>query len=119
MTRHEPLEDRRQVMLRLSKHAEKRFRQRGAKPGFIELVLNYADIEVPVGSNCRSLRVSRRTAHRLNLDDRIHLYAVIVSDDTGEIVTMLPTDRGRRGARYRRRWKGRGWRGARYRRRRR
>ena len=106
-------------MLRLSKHAEKRSRQRGAKPGFIELVLNYADIEVPVGSNCRSLRVSRRTAHRMKLDDRVHRYAAVVSDDTGEIVTILPTEHGRRGARYRRRWKGRGWRGARYRRRRR
>ena len=106
-------------MLRLSKHAEKRSQQRGAKPELIELVLNHADIEVPVGSNCQALRVSRRTARELNLGDRIHRYAVVVSDDTDEIVTALPTERGRRGIRYRRVWKGRGWRGARHRRRRR
>lgn len=106
-------------MLRLSKHAEKRSRQRGAKLGFIELVLNYADIEVLVGSNCQALRVSRRTAHRLKLDDRVHRYAAVVSDDTGEIVTVLLTERGRRGARYRRGWKERGWRDTHHRRRRR
>ena len=108
-------------MLGLSKHAEKRSQQRGAKPELIELVLNHADIEVPVGSNCQALRVSRRTARGLNLGDRTHRYAVIVSDDTDEIVTILPTERGRRGARYRRRSKGRGrgWRDAHHRRRRR
>ena len=95
-------------MLRLSKHAEKRSQQRGAKPKLIELVLNYADVEVPVGSNCQALRVSRQKARRLNLGDRIHRYAVIVSDDMDEIVTTLLTERGRRGARYRRRSKGRG-----------
>ncbi len=106
-------------MFGLSKHAEKRSQQRGAKPGLVELVLNHADIEVPVGSNCQALRVSRRMARGLNLGDRIHRHAVIMSGDTGEIVTILPTERGRRGARYRRGWKERGRRGTRYRRRRR
>ena len=106
-------------MMKLSRHAEKRSQQRGAKPGLVELVLNHADVEVPVGSNCQALRVSRRTARGLNLGDRIHLYAVVVSGDMGEIVTILPTERGRRGARYRRGWKERGRRSAHHRRRRR
>ncbi len=107
-------------MMKLSRHAEKRSQQRGAKPGIIELVLNYADVEVPVGSNCQALRVSRRMARGLNLGDRIYLYAVVVSGDTGEIMTItLSTERGCRGARYRRGWKERGWRDAHHRRRRR
>ena len=106
-------------MFGLSKHAEKRSQQRGARLGLVELVLDHADIEVPVGSNCQALRVSRRMARGLNLGDRIHRHAVIVSGDTGEIVTILPTERGRRGARYRRGWKERGWRDAHHRRRRR
>ena len=107
-------------MMKLSRHAEKRSQQRGAKPGLVELVLNYADVEVPVGSNCQALRVSRRMARGLNLGDRVHLYAVVVSGDTGEIMTItLSTERGCRGARYRRGWKERGWRDAHHRRRRR
>ena len=107
-------------MMKLSRHAEKRSQQRGAKPGLIELVLNYADVEVPVGSNCQALRVSRRTARGLNLGDRVHLYAVVVSGDTGEIMTItLSTERGCRDARYRRGWKERGWRDAHHRRKRR
>ena len=115
-------------MMKLSRHAEKRAQQRGAKPGLVELVLNYADVEVPVGSNCQALRVSRRMARGLNLGDRVHLYAVVVSGlyavvvsgDTGEIMTItLSTERGCRGARYRRGWKERGWRDAHHRRKRR
>ena len=104
-------------MMKLSRHAEKRSQQRGAKPGLIELVLNHADVEVPVGSNCQALRVSRRMARGLNLGDRVHLYAVVVSGDTGEIMTItLSTERGCRGARYRRGWKERGSRDAHHRR---
>ena len=107
-------------MMKLSRHAEKRSQQRGAKPGLVELVLNHADVEVPVGSNCQALRVSRRMARGLNLGDRVHLYAVVLSGDTGEIMTItLSTERGCRGARYRRGWKERGWRDAHHRRRRR
>ena len=104
-------------MMKLSRHAEKRSQQRGAKPGLVELVLNHADVEVPVGSNCQALRVSRRMARGLNLGDRVHLYAMVVSGDTGEIMTItLSTERGCRGARYRRGWKERGWRDAHHRR---
>ena len=107
-------------MMKLSRHAEKRSQQRGARLRLIELVLNYADIEVPVGSNCQALRVSRRMARGLNLGDRVHLYAVVVSGDTGESMTItLSTERGCCGARYRRGWKERGWRDAHHRRRRR
>lgn len=107
-------------MMKLSRHAEKRSQQRGAKPGLVELVLNHADVEVPVGSNCQALRVSRRMARGLNLGDRVHLYAVVVSGDTGEIMTItLSMERGCRGARYRRGWKERGRRDAHHRRRRR
>ena len=90
-------------MVRLSTHARTRCQQRAVKPEFLALVLDNADIEVPVGSNCTLLRVHRRTARRLNAGDRLHRYGVVVNGCTGEVVTVLPIERGRRGARYRRR----------------
>ena len=88
-------------MTKFSKHAERRIRQRGATLADVRQLLENADIDVPVGGNCRALRVRRHTARFLEGGDRLHRYAVIVSDETGDIVTVLHHRRGRRGRRYR------------------
>lgn len=88
-------------MTKFSKHAERRIRQRGATLEDVRQLLENADIDVPVGGNCRALRVRRHTARFLKGGDRLHRYAVIVSDDTGEIVTVLRHRPGPRGRHYR------------------
>lgn len=92
-------------MIKLSEHARMRTQQRGGGLRFIALILDHADVDVPVGGNCRALSVRGRTAQRLNLDDRLHRYAVVVSDSTGDIVSFLFMRKGWRGTRYRRSWK--------------
>lgn len=88
-------------MVKFSTHAERRIRQRGATLADVDWLLEHADIDVPVGGNRRALRVHRRTARFLEGGDRLCRYAVVVSDDTGEIVTVLHHLAGRRGRRYR------------------
>ncbi|WP_263338018.1 hypothetical protein [Albidovulum salinarum] len=85
-----------------SEHSLRRSAQRGVTKGFIEAILTHADIERPIGDNCRLVRVSRRWSHGLNIDDRLGRYAVIWSDDTARIVTVLPLYDGAAGRRYRR-----------------
>lgn len=84
-----------------SQHSQIRAAQRGVDRRFMETILINADVDVPVGDNCRLLRVSRVHARNLNLDDRLGRYAVIWSDDNAQAVTVLPVHSGRRGRRYR------------------
>ncbi|HHX89581.1 MAG TPA: hypothetical protein GX700_07370 [Paracoccus sp.] len=86
----------------LSGHARIRCQQRGIPATFVAEILDHADVDHPIGDNCRLLRVSRSRARVLNRGDRLGRYALIWSDRTGRIVTILPMLEGRRGARYRR-----------------
>ena len=88
-------------MIALSAHAERRARQRGVTQRDLALLLDHADIDVPVGAGCRALRVHHRTARRLNLGDRLP-HTAVVENDHGEIVTVLRHLPGRRGRPYRR-----------------
>ena len=91
--------------LELSKHAASRANQRGVPHHLLSTLLDIADVDSPVGGSCRLLRVSRR---RLNdravrrqvgsEADRLSSLAVIWSDDTQSIVTVLHHD-GRAGRR--------------------
>ncbi len=83
----------------LSRHARTRCAQRGVRPDFLTHILEHADIHRPAGGNCRLERVSRQKALALNLDDKLGRYAVIVSDTTAEIVTVMPILRRSRTAR--------------------
>jgi hypothetical protein len=74
----------------LSQHARIRCAQRGITPDFLAAILEHADIQRPAGSNCRLERVSRKRARALNLDDRLSRFAVILSDSSAEIVTVMP-----------------------------
>ena len=87
-------------MIALSAHAERRARQRGVTQRDLALLLDHADIDVPVGAGCRALRVHHRTARRLNLGDRLPRIAAVENDR--EIVTVLRHLPGRRGRPYRR-----------------
>ncbi|PTX37851.1 hypothetical protein IQ03_05252 [Gemmobacter caeni] len=86
----------------ISHHAKVRCQTRGVTQNFLETLLKHADVDRPIGDNCRLLRVSRTSAHKLNVDDRLARYAVIWSDDTSRVVTVMPLRETRGGARYRR-----------------
>ena len=84
-----------------SEHSSKRAAQRGVTDRFVQAILVHADIECPIGDNCRLMRVSRRRSRNLNIDDRLGRYALIWSDDTARIVTVMPVHDGINGRRYR------------------
>lgn len=88
-------------MTKLSRHAASRMQQRGLRREMLEEILNNADVDRPIGSNCRILRIHRRTAAQLNSGDALSRFAIIVSDTTGNVVTILNPNGGRSGARYR------------------
>ena len=88
--------------MRHSQHSQRRAAQRGLTFSFIEASLTNADIERPIGDNCRLMRVSRERSLGLNIDDRLCRYALIWSDDTARIVTVMPLHEGTAGRRYRR-----------------
>lgn len=92
-----------ETMMTHSHHSQLRSAQRGVPQPFIETILIHADIERPIGDNCRLMRVSRDRSRGLNIDDRLGRYAVIWSDDTARIVTVMPLHDGPTGRRYRRR----------------
>ncbi len=85
----------------MSKHATKRCQQRGVDTALLQGILEHADIERPVGRGCWLLRVHKSTARALT-DDRLGRYAILWSDRTGTIVTVLPIHKACRGNHYRR-----------------
>lgn len=82
-----------------SRHAARRCAQRGIRPALLAAVLEHADVERSAGGGCRLERVSRAQARALNLDDRLGRLAVILSDRTAEVVTVMPLHRHSRMAR--------------------
>jgi hypothetical protein len=87
-----------------SKHSIIRAAQRGVTDCFVQAILVHADIERPIGDNCRLIRVSRRRSRTLNIDDRLGRYALIWSDDSARIVTVMPVHDGVNGRRYRKQY---------------
>ena len=84
-----------------SAHCLKRCQDRGIRSAFLAKILDHADVDHAIGDNCRLLRVNDKTAIALNAGDKLSRYAVVWSDRTSQIVTVLPIHSGRRGARYR------------------
>lgn len=92
----------------LSSHAKLRANQRGITHKMIGDVIAYADIEAPAGSGCTVLRVSRERLKDRALKaelacnpDKLSSLAIVWSEDSAEIVTVL-IDHGRaKGRRYR------------------
>lgn len=85
----------------ISRHAAVRMANRGVTKAFLTALVTHADVETPVGDGATALRVSRNWARRLNLDDRLHRYSVVLSADS-TVVTILPMTPTQRGRRYRR-----------------
>ena len=80
-------------MFSFTHHAERRLQQRGMRPVWIDLLLRYADLDVPVGDGCVALSLSRHALTRLkaehgpSLADRIRHVVLVVAGDA--IVTVL------------------------------
>lgn len=76
-------------MISLSNHAKNRCRQRGVNIERIRKLLENADIDIPVGRNCRAFCISRKHARTLKAGDHLSRLIVIYSDDTGKVVTVF------------------------------
>lgn len=84
----------------LTHHAAVRAQQRGVPNRLLDTLIENADIDAPIGSGCRLLRVSRQRlqvrAVRKVLGsevDRLARLAVIWSDKAGAVVTSCITTR--------------------------
>ena len=87
--------------MKLTKHAEKRMNQRGAKHDFVEELITNADIETPVGGGCLMLRVSPERANQCRHRDKIARFGVIMCGSTEQIITVAAVYKnhfGRRAA---------------------
>lgn len=94
----------------LTRHAERRARQRGISVRTIEWVLAVADIRCHAGDGCISYRVSRRalaSQRRAGVAaesiERATGVVVLVQPGKGEIVTVMH-DSPNKGRRYRSQW---------------
>lgn len=94
---------------RLSQHAARRSQQRGIPDRLIGLVIDHHDIEFDVDNGCRLLRLSRKMAAAVAASEkapgdesRLAGFALVHSDRTDQIVTVLRDRAGARGRRYRR-----------------
>jgi len=85
----------------LSKHAERRCKSRGISRVLLTAILDNADIDADAGGGCRVFRVRHKTATGLGIGDRLHRFAVIWSERSNRIVTVLPLHAGRSGRHYR------------------
>lgn len=92
----------------MTRHALQRCQERGLRNFFVQTILDHADVDEAAGDNCRRLRVSTKRAKHLNIDDSLARYALIWSDDSARVVTVLPITRSvRSGSRTRRNRGGR------------
>jgi hypothetical protein len=97
----------------LTKHAERRAKERGLPWRIISAICANSDRQTPVGGGCVSLMVSRSElqdlAGSIPADDRERMQgvAVVVDADTEAVVTVLHVNR-RNGSRYRRQRSRRG-----------
>lgn len=79
----------------LSRHATSRCQQRGIKQEVLRVFLDYHDLDREVGGSCRVLRMSRKRARseggRLGpqIANQLERLTVILSDTTGEVVTVF------------------------------
>ena len=89
-------------MIRLSGHAERRSRQRAISTRQIEQILEHADIEKRIGSNCTLIRVSSRAAKSVQpLGSKLSKIGLIWSEANAQLLTVLYLNSSASGARYR------------------
>lgn len=92
----------------ISNHARHRCQQRGVSFNVIESILANHDLDAAIGDECRVLRVSRDAAHSFALvtgdrqtAERMPNLAIIWSDRTGRVVTVIHDGGNRAARRYR------------------
>lgn len=90
----------------MTRHALQRCQERGLRTLFVQTILDHADVDEAAGDNCRRLRVSAKRARHLNIDDSLARYALIWSDDSARVVTVLPITRRARSSQNVRRNRG-------------
>ena len=82
-------------------HSRTRCQQRGFCDARLAAFFDNADMDFPAGKNCRLYRLSRRAATGLRGHDGLSSVFVIVSENTGAIVTAGHVGQSRRGRPYR------------------
>jgi hypothetical protein len=87
--------------VKLTKHARRRIGQRGITNRFLNALLMHANTEVSVGGGVVALSVTPSRAQNLNIDDKLHRYTALVSDN-GALISVIPLHPGHRGRVYRR-----------------
>ncbi len=92
----------------ISRHAFQRTQQRGVPLALLENILDYHDHDSEVGDDCRVLRVSRKAALAFaaqggdrQVADRLPGIAVVWSDKTNRVVTVIHDTGNRAARRYR------------------
>lgn len=92
----------------MSHHARQRSQQRGIPLHLVENILDHHDRDAAVGDNCRVLRVSRAAARSFvaaggdrQTAERLPSVAVVWSDKTGRVVTVVHDNGNRAARRYR------------------
>ena len=97
------------IDLALSRHAATRANQRGVPADTLRALIAYADVEQPAGGGRVVLRLSRERLRDRELRrtlggtcDRLRTLALVWSQETGEVVTVLHDRGGAQGRRYRR-----------------
>lgn len=91
-----------------SRHAAVRSQQRGVPAHLVRLILEHHDVDEHAGGGCRVLRLSRHAllgdVDGMTRQDegRLSGLAVLYSETTGHLVTVLRHRPGRAGRRYRR-----------------
>ncbi len=93
----------------LTRHAAVRANQRGVTHQMLDALIAWADVEASVGGGCTALSFSRQRMLDRDLRavlgaaaDRLTSLAVVLCDDTGDVVTVLHDRGGAQGRRYRR-----------------
>lgn len=93
---------------RMSRHAATRGQQRGIKPSMVSRILMESDVDLHAGGGCRTYFVSKkrlaqleRTCPHEQAFEKLNKIAVVWSELTGEVVTVL-RHAARSGRRYRR-----------------
>ena len=91
-----------------SLHARQRSQQRGIPLSLVENILELYDCDAEAGDDCRVLRVSRNAARNFaaaggdrQIIERLSGIAIVRSDRTSRIVTVIRDGRNRAARRYR------------------
>ena len=90
----------------ISKHAEKRMRQRGIKNADLLSIYAHADQIFPVGSGCNAIRFSKKMKKKQEKSKLISNFQklknmVLIIDDFDLVVTVFIDYGGKHGRRYR------------------